>query len=82
MTDLGAFAMNCTDTFAAQPAAPASFIGRLSQGFGRIVTGILEWQERAEQRAHLAGMDERMRKDIGITQADALREADKPFWKA
>lgn len=74
--------MNCTDTFTATTAPPAGFGGRLAQAFGRVVTGILEWQERAEQRAHLAGMDERMRKDIGITRADALREADKPFWKA
>ena len=74
--------MNCTDTIAA-PAAPSpSLLGRLSNGFGRMLAGILEWQERSEQRAHLAGMDERMRKDIGVTYADVLREADKPFWRA
>ena len=54
-------------------------------GFGRLVTTALtrfsEWQERAEQRTHLAGMDERMLKDIGVTQVDAVREATKPFWK-
>lgn len=56
-----------------------------SRGLGRFFTNLLtrfsEWQERAEQRHHLAGMDERMLKDIGVTQVDAVHEATKPFWK-
>ena len=55
------------------------------RGLGRVLTNLLtrfsEWQERAEQRHHLAGMDERMLKDIGVTQVDAVREATKPFWR-
>jgi uncharacterized protein YjiS (DUF1127 family) len=47
-----------------------------------ILTKLVEWQERLEQRHLLAAMDERMRKDIGISHADALRESEKPFWKA
>ena len=38
------------------------------------------WGERLKQRAALAEMDERMLKDIGLSRADALAEADKPFW--
>lgn len=38
------------------------------------------WGERLKQRAALAEMDERMLKDIGLSRADALVEADKPFW--
>ena len=45
------------------------------------ITRIAERRERVEQRAHLAGMDDRMLKDIGITAVDATHEADKPFWK-
>lgn len=56
--------------------------GSVARFFTAILTKVVDWQERAEQRHHLAGMDERMRKDIGITHADALRESDKPFWKA
>ena len=71
--------MPCTDTFTARsPSLPTTLGARLVRAF----TKLLEWQERAEQRGHLAGMDERMRKDIGISHADALREADKPFWRA
>ena len=73
--------MNCTETIAAPPAPHPGFFARLGQGLGRCVGKVLDWQERAEQRAHLAGMDERMRKDIGITHADAVRESDKPFWR-
>lgn len=56
--------------------------GPVARFFTMLLTKLVDWQERAEQRHHLAGMDERMRKDIGISHADALREADKPFWKA
>jgi uncharacterized protein YjiS (DUF1127 family) len=66
----------------------ASHSGRRQRGFGAIarvlnavLTKLVDWQERAEQRHHLAGMDERMRKDIGVSYADVLREADKPFWR-
>jgi len=62
-----------------QSHRPTGSVGRF---FTLLLTRLVEWQERAEQRHHLAGMDERMRKDIGISHADALREADKPFWKA
>jgi uncharacterized protein YjiS (DUF1127 family) len=30
----------------------------------------------------LAGMNERMLKDVGISRAEAAREANKPFWRA
>ena len=74
--------MTCTDTFTAAPAPAPSLFGRVSQGFGLVLTRILELQERAEQRAQLANMDTRMRKDIGISYADAVCEAEKPFWRA
>ena len=65
------------------PASPAS-VSR--GGFGRFLTGVVtrlaEWQERSEQRLHLAGMDDRMLKDIGVSSVDAARESSKPFWKA
>jgi uncharacterized protein YjiS (DUF1127 family) len=56
--------------------------GAIGRFFNAVLTKLVDWQERAEQRHHLAGMDERMRKDIGVSYADVLREADKPFWKA
>jgi uncharacterized protein YjiS (DUF1127 family) len=63
----------------AVPAAPRA--GRVTRFLGMLFTRIAEWQERAEQRAHLAAMNDRMLKDVGISHVDALREASKPFWK-
>lgn len=40
------------------------------------------WAERARERRRLSGLDERMLRDIGISHADAWREARKPFWRA
>ncbi len=42
---------------------------------------LLTWQKRAAERAHLARLDERMLRDMGITRAEAEREASLPFWR-
>lgn len=41
---------------------------------------IVVWQDRAEQRHALAELNERMLKDIGVSNVDAYKEARKPFW--
>lgn len=46
----------------------------------RAVELVLGWQELARQRRALFTLDERLLKDIGITRADAEREASRPFW--
>jgi uncharacterized protein YjiS (DUF1127 family) len=43
---------------------------------------LLTWQERAVQRHALASLEPRMLDDIGLSRADAWREASKPFWRA
>jgi uncharacterized protein YjiS (DUF1127 family) len=40
------------------------------------------WAERHRERRMLFAMDGRMRRDIGISDADVWREARKPFWRA
>ena len=47
----------------------------------RAVDIVLEWHARAHERRLLAGMDARMRKDIGITSLDVWHETSKPFWR-
>ena len=42
---------------------------------------IAGWIERARQRKALAALDDHTLRDIGITRADAQREAQKPFWR-
>ena len=46
-----------------------------------VVVVIGNWTERARQRRSLAGLDDRMLKDCGITRTDALQEASRPFWQ-
>jgi len=48
---------------------------------GRAIDTVLRWQERIRGRKELERLDDRMLKDIGLNRIDALREADKPFWK-
>jgi len=43
---------------------------------------LLTWQERATQRHALASLDERLRRDLGLSRAEACSEAAKPFWRA
>jgi uncharacterized protein YjiS (DUF1127 family) len=51
---------------------------------GRALAGIFEtlvrWQEVSIQRRRLLELDAHMLKDIGISRADAVREARRPFW--
>jgi uncharacterized protein YjiS (DUF1127 family) len=51
----------------------------------RNIAGLLnvigEWAHRIESRRELAGLCDRALRDIGLTRVDALREAQKPFWR-
>lgn len=40
------------------------------------------WQTRAAMRRHLAEMDDRMRRDAGLSLDDIAGEIRKPFWRA
>jgi uncharacterized protein YjiS (DUF1127 family) len=53
-----------------------------SHKHGNILSIIGEWRRRIESRRELAGLCDRALRDIGITRVDAMREADKPFWRA
>jgi uncharacterized protein YjiS (DUF1127 family) len=41
---------------------------------------LLIWRERLRQRQALVELNDRMRRDIGLSVADIHREATKPFW--
>ncbi|MGD1879508.1 MAG: DUF1127 domain-containing protein [Kiloniellaceae bacterium] len=51
----------------------------------RAVLGLAEilvlWQKRLRDRDALQSMTAGQLMDIGITREDALREAEKPFWR-
>jgi uncharacterized protein YjiS (DUF1127 family) len=69
-------AIQTTGIAARRPASGATgLVTRIASVFG-------VWRERALSRAHLGTLDQRLLSDIGMSQADALREAGKPFWQA
>lgn len=43
---------------------------------------LLTWSERVRERRELMQFDDHLLRDIGITRAEALAEAAKPFWRA
>jgi uncharacterized protein YjiS (DUF1127 family) len=57
-----------------------SLVRQLARQAERAVTTLLRWHELARQRRELMRLDDTMLKDIGLTRADALREAERPFW--
>lgn len=59
-----------------------SAFSRVVAVFALAADAVLGWQRRANERAALATMDDRMLRDVGLTQAEAMHEADKPFWMA
>ena len=57
-------------------------LATLRQGLIVVAETLVRWQERADQRLRLSGLDEHLLKDIGLSRADTLPESAKPFWKA
>ena len=63
------------------PAAGASRRDRgLQQLASVVVARLFRWHELARQRRNLLTLSDRMLKDIGVTRAEAEREASRPFW--
>lgn len=48
----------------------------------RLLAQLDEWVDRRRQRRALLGLNDDLLKDIGVSRADAFREATKPFWRA
>jgi uncharacterized protein YjiS (DUF1127 family) len=53
---------------------------RLQGALSWVILTLLRWQELARQRRALGALSDHMLKDFGLTRADALREAGRPFW--
>jgi uncharacterized protein YjiS (DUF1127 family) len=48
----------------------------------RLFALIAAWVRRSEDRRELAGLDDRALRDIAVTRVEAMREIEKPFWRA
>jgi uncharacterized protein YjiS (DUF1127 family) len=56
---------------------PARTVGMI----GAALAAVLLWHERGRQRRHLAGLNDRMLRDLGLTRTDVERECGKPVWR-
>lgn len=58
---------------------------RNAASVGRSVAALFDmvatWSERRRQRLALEALPDHLLHDIGLSRADALNEADKPFWR-
>jgi len=61
--------------------APTSFWRGVLSAPAKVIDTILLWQERADQRVHLASLDDYALRDIGLSRADVERETSLPFWR-
>ena len=62
-----------------KPTVPSWQI--LGRAVATVFDTLLGWQQRANERAHLRTLDDRMLSDMGIGRAEAEREAALPFWR-
>jgi uncharacterized protein YjiS (DUF1127 family) len=52
-------------------------IGPVTRLFDRIYM----WRNRARQRRHLAELDDRLLRDIGLSRVEVEHEISRPFWR-
>ena len=50
-----------------------------TRGLGRVINGVLMWRDRAAARRHLAELDARMLRDIGLSRTDIWRDSGNLF---
>ena len=65
----------------ARVAAPAEARPRRAGLLGRAVALLALWVRRGRERRQLLAMNERERRDIGVTDLDVHLEVNKPFWR-
>ncbi len=65
--------------------AHRAWSGRVTMDMARLLQGAFDalrvWQDRVRQRRHLASLDDRLLRDMGLTRGLVSQESDKPFWQ-
>lgn len=59
---------------------PAMLFGSVRRLMRAIETAA-RWRQTINERRMLAGLDDRALHDFGVTRAEAIREAETPFWR-
>jgi uncharacterized protein YjiS (DUF1127 family) len=60
--------------------ARAGLAALIGHHLGQVIDRLLLWAERSRERHRLAELDDHMLRDIGLSRADVMAEATKPFW--
>jgi uncharacterized protein YjiS (DUF1127 family) len=47
----------------------------------RVMATLRQWRRRAQARRELAGLDDYLLHDIGLSRSQAQFESGKPFWR-
>ncbi len=81
MTNIHCHTLNLTRPTFSVPEVSGGFVRTLIRLPVTLFDTLLLWQGRAAGRAHLARLDERQLRDIGLSRADVEREAAIPFWR-
>jgi uncharacterized protein YjiS (DUF1127 family) len=70
-----------SDDAARPPILLSSDMYRPIQILRKVAQTLAFWSARSRQRQALARLDEDRLRDIGVNRYDAMREAEKPFWR-
>ncbi len=62
-------------------AADRSWRAAMANRLRAVVARLLHYRRMSRERAQLLALTERERRDIGISRLDAIREAQRPFWR-
>ncbi len=81
MTDIRCHELNLTRPTVLAPEVFGGFVRTLIRLPAALFDTLLLWQERAAEWAHLASLDQRLLRDMGLSRADVEREASIPFWR-
>ncbi len=81
MTNIRYHELNLTRPSVSVPEVSGGFVRTLIRLPVTLFDTLLLWQHRAAERVHLARLDERLLRDMGLSRADAEREAAIPFWR-
>ena len=80
MTDLRCDTSSLAESGAARVNLPS--LRRLQHSVASGFSLLSTWQARISERHHLATLDDRLRQDAGISDAEVSLELRKPFWRA
>lgn len=68
-------------TFHSAPAGRGPLAAATTHSLDLILETLALWRHRITTRRELARLDERMMRDIGVSQFDVEHETSKAFWQ-